>query len=346
MIPYFIMFIIPAFITLFIKNNNIKIFLYLVSILFIFFIGFRFDIGGDWDNYLYKFNNIQYKTYLEILLQSDPGYYLLNKFMNEMNLGIFAVNFVCATFFIIGLLQLAKNEYNPWMVLTVAVPYTITVVAMGYTRQAVALGFVMWAIVYLRQNRMLGFFLLIILAATFHKSAVLIIGLGIFANNGSKFLKVIAVGAIGIGVYNIFLASYTDRLVSTYIEGNIQSSGALIRTFMNFIPAILLVIYRKKWKEIFDDFTFWFIISILSIISFAIVGVASTAIDRMALYLIPIQFIVFARLSLLMSDRFNPSYINLSIISYYGLVLFIWLNFAKYAHAWLPYQNILFLDLY
>jgi hypothetical protein len=288
-----------------------------------------------------KFENIY-----TIINRTDPGYYLINFFMYNLDFGIYGVNFVCAILFMIGLMKLAKQEDNPWMVIAVAVPYTITVVAMGYTRQAVALGFVMWAITYLKDNKMFGFFFFVFLAATFHKSAVLMIGLGIFANGGGKFLKIIAVGAIGTGLYNTFLASHADALVRNYVDAQMQSSGAFIRTFMNLIPAILLIIYRKRWKEFFDDFTFWFIIALLSIVSFAIVGIASTAVDRMALYLLPIQMIVFARLGILMSYQFSVQTINIAIIGYYSLVLFVWLNYATHADYWLPYQNILIHDLW
>lgn len=347
MLAYFILFFIPALIA--INNNqrfNSKFLWIVVGIIFSVVIGLRHKVGGDWYNYLNHYIDMQFYTYSKIFTGEDPGYYLLNLIMYDLDFGVYGVNLVCAVLFMLGLIKFAKLELNPWMVLAVSVPYTITVVSMGYTRQAVALGFVMWAIVYLRQNKMFGFFVLVILAATFHKSAVVMIGLGIFASGGGKFLKIIAVGAIGIGVYNMFLASYADRLVTNYVEAQMQSSGAFIRTFMNLIPALLLVLYRKRWQEYFDDYKFWFIIAILSIFSFAIVGMASTAVDRMALYLIPIQLVVFARLGILMSHQFNPYYVNLSVIAYYGLVLFVWLNFAAHSHYWVPYQNILFLGLY
>ena len=59
-----------------------------------------------------------------------------------------------------------------------------------------------------------------------------------------------------------------SKLVKNYVEANKESSGAFIRTFINLIPAILLIIYRKRWKELFDDFNFWLIIALLSILKF------------------------------------------------------------------------------
>lgn len=346
MIIYFLLFLIPA---IFAINNQLKVstfFWFVLGIIFTVAIGLRHEVGGDWGNYLNNFNKMQYYDFYSTFFLDDPGYKVLSYIIYHTDFGIYGVNFVCAIFFTYGLIKLIKDDFNPWLALTVAVPYTITVVAMGYTRQAVALGFAMWAITYLRKNNLLAFSILILFAVTFHKSAVLLIGLGIFSSGGGNFLKIIAVISIGIGLYFTFLASHADALIQGYVQANMKSSGAFIRTFMNLIPAILLILYRKKWQEYFNDFKFWFIISILSIISFAMVGVASTAVDRMALYLLPIQFIVFSRLSLLMAHQFNQSYVNLSIVAYSGLVLYVWLNFAVNSYAWINYKNLLFLNLW
>lgn len=344
---YFVMFLIPAIIMLTCGQlANKKFIWYMAGFLFTIIIGFRHIVGGDWWNYLGNYENIKYSSFLEVITGEDPGYYLINYLMHELNFGIYGVNFICASIFVYGFLRFARSEYNPWMVLTVAVPYTITVVSMGYTRQAVALGLVLWAMVILKEKNLLKFVLLILFATAFHKSAVVMIGLGFLTQSGGKVLKSIAVLFIGIGIWQIFLSQYQDALWTNYVEAQMQSEGAKIRTFMNFIPAFLLILFRKRWNEVFDDFKFWFVIAILSILSFIFVGMASTAIDRMALYLIPIQFVVFSRLTILMNNIVDGKFINLAIALYYGLVLFVWLNFAGYSYAWIPYQNILFLDLW
>ncbi|MDZ7817313.1 MAG: EpsG family protein [Aliarcobacter sp.] len=161
-----------------------------------------------------------------------------------------------------------------------------------------------------------------------------------------KYLKIIAISLIGIGLFQVFLSQQIDSLIVNYVDAQMQSEGAKIRTFMNLIPALILIIFRKKWKQNFDDFQLWFIIAVFSIFSFAIVDYASTAVDRIALYFLPIQMIVFGRLNILLKNIIPSSIVNLSIAIYYFTVLFVWLVFAKTAFAWIPYQNILFYDLF
>jgi len=74
-------------------------------------------------------------------------------------------------------------------------------------------------------------------------------------------------------------------------------------------------------------------------VSVTFVDVASTAVDRMALYFIPIQMVVFSRLPYLLSKNISPNITSYGIILGYALVLFVWLNYASHAKYWLPYQN-------
>jgi len=79
------------------------------------------------------------------------------------------------------------------------------------------------------------------------------------------------------------------------------------------------------------------------VLAVALVGFASTAVDRIALYFIPIQVVVFARLPLLLRHRIRPGTVAIGIVLGYAAVLYVWLNYATHARYWLPYQNMLFL---
>jgi hypothetical protein len=111
---------------------------------------------------------------------------------------------------------------------------------------------------------------------------------------------------------------------------------------MNLLPAIILLIYRNEWKKYYSDYPFWFWIAIASIISFFLVGSATTAVDRVSLYFIPLQLAVFSRLPFLAREQLLPQTTKILIVFAYALVLFVWLNFASHSHCWIPYQNILF----
>lgn len=67
-----------------------------------------------------------------------------------------------------------------------------------------------------------------------------------------------------------------------------------------------------------------------------LVSPSFTAVDRVALYLLPIQFVVLARIPGTLVSR---SFGKLMIAAYTAAVLFIWLNYAANAQSWLPYRT-------
>ena len=313
-----------------------------IGIIFTLFIGYRHEVGGDWGAYLRHFNAMSYFTIEEIAKRSDPGYYLINWFMQDWGYDIYSVNLICGAIFMTGLIIFARRQPNPWLAIAVATPYLIVVVAMGYTRQAVALGLMFWGLVALEKRQFKQFLILMVLAATFHKSAVLMIGLGIFLQGNGRLIRTLAVVIVASGIYNAFLADYQDDLWKNYVEEQMQSQGAIIRVAMNFLPSVIFLLFRKRWKQEFNDYSFWVMIALGSLASVFLVTLASTAIDRVALYFTPIQVVVYSRLPYLLRDRFNPQMVTFGILIYYLLVLYVWLNYATHARFWVPYQNAMF----
>jgi len=68
---------------------------------------------------------------------------------------------------------------------------------------------------------------------------------------------------------------------------------------------------------------------------------SSTAVDRLALYCIPLQMFVGARLTDLNLVKVSKRIITVIVIFAAASIQLIWLNFAITAFAWLPYKNIL-----
>ena len=318
----------------------------LMGMVLVIFIGWRHHVGGDWNNYLRRFNAVKDFSFSQTMEQSDVGYQFLVYWMNAWGFEIYAVNFLSAILFVTGLIVFLRRELNPWLGLTVAIPYLIIVVSMGYTRQGVAVGLVMWGLASLDKKKFMRFLFFITLAVSFHKSAILMIAFGIFSHGKGKIFKALAVAVAGIGIWLSFVETDSSALWKNYVEAQMQSQGAVIRVILNFIPAILLFVYRKRWKQYFNDYTLWAMVAWASIASLVAVNFASTAVDRMALYFIPIQMVVYARLPFLAKNMLPPKITTILIVIFYGAILLVWLNFAVNARYWVPYHHMFFLDLF
>jgi len=68
---------------------------------------------------------------------------------------------------------------------------------------------------------------------------------------------------------------------------------------------------------------------------------SSTALDRLALYWIPLQLLVGSRLPDTSLFGISPVLWNQLLVGFSLAVLLMWLFFADNSFTWLPYRNLL-----
>jgi hypothetical protein len=307
-------------------------------------VGFRFEVGGDWYNYFRYLWRGSLLTYSDLVNVDDPGYMALNILSSSMGWGMTGVHVMGGFLFAFGTVVFVRSLPRPWLALACAVPYLIIVVGMGYTRQGIALGLVLVALTALRRQSYQKFVVLVALGALFHKSAVLVIPVAALTVDRIRIQTVGLIGLATFGAYDALLSDHAARLVNVYVDRQLtESQGAFIRLSMNAAPAGLLLYYRRGFARIMapTDYRIWRAMAWLSIAMFVALLSSgfSTALDRMALYLIPIQLAVFSYLPDVVGKRNgrNTAIVGL-ILFYYGVVLFVWLNFATHSQYWIPYQ--------
>ncbi len=349
MIVYWSIFVIPV-LFLFGKYkadwNLQKIMLWSFAIILVVLIGLRHEIGGDWDRYLTTAYAISKTTpfpnYLS-MFSGDYGYRVLHWFSENYFYGIYTTNLICAFFFVSGLIRFCQTLPFPWLGLSIAIPFLVVVVAMGYTRQSVAVGFLMWALVDLMAGRKLFFYISIIAGSFFHLTVLMMLPIGILYQS-VKINKttLIVVAFIVISVYFIFIGK-VERMIYYYLTIEFhQSSGGVLRVFINSMSAIVFFIFRKEFKRKFHDEKLWFIFSIMSILALPLSFFYSTFLDRIVIYMLPIQLVVLTRVAVLIKSEYNRTIFVVVTVCAYASLLFVWLNFGKFSSYWLPYKNILF----
>lgn len=352
MLPYWLFFLVPAFAALAsgplmkvradgarpLRVNGAWM---LVIVTLTLVIGFRYEVGGDWHNYFRYLFSAANLSFSDLGGKEDPGYWAVNILSVQLGFGITGVNTFGALLFSIGLVVFCRSLPRPWLALACAMPYLVTVVAMGYTRQAIALGLVMIGLAMLGRQRFVVFALWVLAGALFHKSAVVLIPIAALTISKNRFLTLsLVAGATAFG-YVFFVADSAARLVNTYVDENFESAGAFIRLAMNAVPAVLFLLYRKRFALSPAENKLWLIFSLMAVGMFVAFFPTnlSTALDRMALYIIPLQMVVFAHLpdAIGVFGRRNQAIVAL-ILLYYATVLFVWLNFASHSRLWVPYQ--------
>jgi hypothetical protein len=351
MLTYWLMFLLPAWAGIVASprsrtpERDLELGWLMIVALLSLVIGFRHQVGGDWGNYERHYFEMIGASIDVALEKTDPGYYLLNWLSTQVDGGIYLVNFVCGLIFSMGLVFFCRRQPRPWLALAVAIPYMVIVVAMGYTRQGVALGLVLAGFAWLAKGRNVMFVLMAAVAATFHKSALVLIPLSVLATPRGRLWNAVWVGITVALLYYSLLADSVESLVKNYIEAQYQSEGAAIRVAMNTLPAFIMLVWRRRFQWPPAERNLWVMLSVLSLgtVGWLLAGQSSTAVDRLALYLIPLQLYVFARLPDVMGGRGNLRNWVILVVLYYAVVLFVWLEYAAHSLYWLPYRSWLFL---
>jgi len=322
------------------RNNRIAF--GLAAIVTALFVGLRYQVGGDWGAYQGIYSNIYFQPLGPALKLSDPGYAALNWLFGQMDVGIWAVNLVCGTMFMIGVGRLASRQPAPWLAIVVAVPYLVIVVAMGYTRQAAAIGVICFALADASERSLRTMVICVAVATLFHKTAILMLPVMIAPVATRKPL----VGLIGcvffVLLFLLFLRDTSTNLVTSYAQSNYDSQGAAIRIAMNVLAASVLLLLRDRMGFTPYQRGFWTYAALLAFVSVpALLSLsASSGVDRLSLFLIPMQLVALSRLpDAWARTAATKAVMTLGVIAYSFAIQFVWLNYATNAVAWLPYDN-------
>ena len=318
-----------------------------LAFFFTLLIGLRDKVGGDWASYFPYLERSLGIPLAAVFLEDEPGYGLLNWIAANWGGDVYLVNIICGLVFTIGLLIFCRAQPRPWLALTLAFPYLITVVAMGYSRQGVAIGLEMIALLALQRDRLIQFLGWIALAASFHRTVLVLLVLPASTLSGnlrfSQLLRLLLLIGSAYGLYSAVIAPDIDYYVQGYIEAQYQSQGALIRVLLCLLPALVFFFNRRRFKLPADTQRIWTFMSLLAVA--AAIGLftiaSSTAVDRLALYLIPLQIFVGSRIPDTRIFGIAPASWNQLLIAFSLAVLLGWLLFAAHSQYWLPYRNLL-----
>jgi hypothetical protein len=353
MIPYIAIYLIIALLSFSDKivNTNHKIplswsrlqtFIFCVLSLFI---GFRHQVGGDWFTYLDHLDRVTWMPLIEVISEKEFGFSFFLWLGALTGYGIYLTNFLSAIVFCSCLMLFCRDQSRPWLALMVSLPYLITIVGMGYARQSVAIGLTMVGVGFLLSGKLGRFFLLILLASSFHRSAIIMLPIPVLRLVWRKWFSNLSLVVLGgwFGIY-FYVDTFNDYF-KNYVESDYRSSGATLRIILIFVPGVIFLVLRKRFLMPYFTRRIWSAMAMASIalMSAIIVFPSSTAVDRISLYLIPLQIIVLSRIPDAFGwDELSKQILVFLVVGYSGAIMFGWLEYADNSLSWIPYRTVLF----
>jgi len=245
----------------------------LAAILLICIAGLRYETGGDWDSYTELFASFPSFSRLvghpiEIAEQPvEEGFTLLCALVKSLG-GTIQHLFFVVTFINILLIACALPKYTKFPVIGLLCYYGILYfnLEMIYIRQATAVALCFFALQFIRSRKIWKYILVVLIACTFHRVAVLMLPLYFFLDRKIPtvvYILVIGVGAvlmlIGVPwIKTIFLTvagwlgeNYAEK-AEMYAENALFAvqRGLSIGFVLNLAILIVVLFFKNKIDEL------------------------------------------------------------------------------------------------
>ncbi len=181
-------------------------------------------VGIDYDMYAYYFKQVHDGGWAFLIsgangYRIEPGYSLLNYIVSLFTPDV-RVFMAVVSVLVTVLTAVLAYKYTPipWITMYVYVSFGFFVNTLSFIRQSIAIAIFLFAVPYLMKRKFLPYLLIVILAATFHKS-ILIMVVAYFVAFIPVNWKTLTAYAVGTGVimatsWQIF--SFITKYIFTY----------------------------------------------------------------------------------------------------------------------------------
>jgi hypothetical protein len=344
------------------SNNYIKI--SFVSIfIFSLVIGLRYYVGGDYGGYLDDFNNFNLKiSYFDT--RYEFGYYLLMVILKTFSLS-YPFLFIGISFLQIFFVYKWASKYRyllPWVIYF----YFTTLYlfeSMNIMRQALAFSILLYSTIYIQKSSKIKFIIMVLLATSFHKSAIFFLPFGFFVNKEWIKNKYIQLGLLALAfilsqvLFNTFFLrikffaemlnydAYSEQTTDLFVDNDIESIGIGLYFILTIDSLILL--YSDELKRIFKNINYivyhnMFFVGALLTAAFG--GTNSIALGRFMFYFVSFRIVMLSFLCYYLfyikNNKFNYLVGAVVIVAY--LVWFV--SAILKGAAWCAPFNFVFQD--
>lgn len=327
MLPYFLtLFLVVGWIYFENKALNRRAF-WIPLIILAILPGIRSNnVGTDTENYTYNYVFKTNKDYYEFNENIEKGYQLLDYFILGFSHNYFWLLFLTAFFIIFSYLRIIKKyssnyEFSILLFITLG----LYIFLFNGLRQALAMAIMTYSVKYLIEKKFFAYFLICLIASTFHVSALIMIPFYFLVNFKLKTTyKVIfvALGSLILSSQFINYMAESNERYEGYAEGG-KIQGIYTLGFY-LVIAIFIFLVSKKYKisdEFFIKLSEFYYIGVAILISVAFLGTNPSGPQRIISYFAwPLLFLLPLIFKKINNIFFTLFFLILCVVYYYLIV--------------------------
>ena len=254
-------------------NNKTKVGIYVAYLILILLSVFRYDIGNDYEHYteliIYVANQFQFNNHVPISEDTrEPLIYILTYIFKDTTypyVWVLGIHFIISLFFLYKAFKENDSQFTGIMIFIIS---GMMFIYWDQVRQAVAISIIIYAIKYIKEHNFLKYLLFVLLAATAHYSALLLVPF--YFVNQIRPRKFIYIGIIMVlalsnaaSEYFIYLfdnviklVPYFDTKDTSYAYVQILSWGYKFRVFFYSLVWCTIIFFLPKNERVLSNFVF------------------------------------------------------------------------------------------
>lgn len=347
LILYLVIYIISSIlISKGIKRKN-SIFILLGIFILIIFAGIRYDVGTDYINYKYMYDKFSNKDFLEIFNSKiDKGFLLIIKISSLIGNEI--LFFSLSSFLIvIPFIYSLKMKYRYICIPLTIFLFLITIFTSGMNiiRQAIATSIIFYSFNYIFEKRFFKYIVFLILAVSFHITAVITFPLYFLWNKKTnKINKKRAIFIILCYILIPFSFNLSIKIFSFIPEfsrfqsyNNIGRLGLNLSFFLNLGLFLILFFNRKKLIKKDCRNSFFLLLSFIALnMSFS--GFKTTYFSRLGIYFNYTELILWGYFPYIVRKN-SQNMIKIFIVSFFISIFILQYFYLRQANI-IPYRTI------
>lgn len=330
---------------------------FLITCFFLILSFIRWETGTDWDNYLKLFERIRepFETLEDLESGTEKGYMFLNNLAKLLSssytMMLFLEGLTIYVFLYKGIRWL-----SPYPLFSLFIFFCMSLGGIFFVRQTIAIVIIFFSIKYIIQRRIWMFLFMIMLASTFHRTAVIFVfAYFVFYRRYSFFsliLFLLGSTLMGFVIGNVLsdylssagLAGISDRIAmysgADYNDALAMSSAAfMIRGLINrFFIFSLVFLFMRAFRDEDDVFNGIFNLYLFGACLFLFATPISREFARLTAYYDIVQILIYPYLFYVLHGS-RKRVLFLMLLFFFAFRLYSAVN--QWYDEYVPYKTVL-----